>query len=310
MDPSATISNTSRWPSLVGLSMLGWGLSMVLGIMPHEDPIVGAGLALFGGALLFVGRGLPQIRAVPWWLSAAGGLGLVSLVLGFRIAFPSPWDVPKTCLLILGVGLIACAPFLDRPIRWAPRGRPPVYVRQLVACVLAILGAPLSVWAIQAAFKGLVGSSPIEAFTQTALLPPVAGILWLAGIPVSVSGPNVTFGTPRGALSVDVGAACAGVQAMALFGAVLALYMLVERPGGKRLAFWSLVGILGVYVANVARLTTLLFVGYFWGSEALVRAHAQAGWIFFVAWAILFAWLARRPTGRRGRAALACPAPR
>jgi len=280
---------------------------MILGIMPHEDPVVGVGLAIFGAAMFATHPRLPRVPHVPAWAVAGLGLAGVILVLGYRLLFPAPLDIPKVTMLILGVGLVACAPFLNRSFRFPARSRPLVRVDSVVACALAILGAPLAVWALQAAFKGLVGATPVEAFIRVALLPPVGAVLWAWGLEPAFSGQTITYATPRGPLSVDVGAACSGVQAMALFGAVLALYLVAERPGGRRLALWSLIGIAGVYVTNLVRLTTLMAVGYAWGADALVRVHAQAGWVFFVAWAVLFAWIARSPAARRGRGARASP---
>lgn len=287
--------------ALVGLATLGWGLSMVLGIMPHEDRVVGAGLVVFGTALLAIRPGLPRVARIRPAIVAGLGLSVMAIVVGFRVVLSSAFDVPKLALLILGVGLVASARFVDRLVRLPVRGRPRVPFGNLVAWTVAAVGTPLAMWGLQAAFKGLVGTTPVEAFVRVALIPPVTAVLHVLGFGPSVSGQTVTYATRGGALSVDIGAACSGVQAMGLFGAVLALYMVSERPGGRRLAFWTLVGLVGVYVANLIRLTALLITGYAWGGDALETVHAQAGWIFFVAWAILFAWLVRTPATRNGK---------
>jgi exosortase/archaeosortase family protein len=159
---------------------------------------------------------------------------------------------------------------------------------------MAALGGPLAVWGTQALSKGALGATPVELFVRLALLAPLAWILPLLGMPATVAGQTLTYATPRGPLSLEVGAACSGVQAMALFAGVLALYLVAERPGGGRLLAWSAIGLVGVYVANLLRLVMLFAVGYAWGPDALLRAHAEAGWMFFAAWAIAFAWLARR----------------
>ncbi len=294
---------SSPGTALVGLAMLGWGLSMVLRLVPHEDPIVGAGLAAFGAALLVTRPGLPRVPRVAPWIFAGLGIGAIGAVMGFWLILSASFDLPKIALLIVGVGLVAVAPFVDRKVRLPVRGRPQVPLGNLAAWSLAVVGTPLLMWGLQAAFKGLVGTTPAEAFIRIALLPPVSAILFLLGLNPDVNGQMIAFDTRSGPLIVDVGAACSGVQAMALFGGVLALYLIAERPGGRRLAFWSIIGILGVYAANLVRLTTLMIVGYFWGGPALEQVHAQAGWMFFVAWALIFVALARSRPGQRRRAA-------
>jgi len=297
--PETGAGPASRTPAFIGLATLGWGLAMLLGIMPHEDPIVGAGLAVFGLALLITRPGLPTAPRLPKWLVAGLGASAIVLVLGFRVAFDAAFDIQKVALLVLGAAVLAASPFLDRPIRLPVRGRPTVPLGSLVAWTLAAVGTPLAMWGIQATFKSLVGTTPTEAFVRIGLLPPVSAVLFLLGLHPSTSGQTISFATQAGLLRVDVGAACSGIQAMALFGAVLALYLIAERPGGRRLAFWGLIGIGGVYVTNLLRLTILMLVGYQWGAAALVQVHAQAGWVFFVAWALLFARLARTQSGRR-----------
>lgn len=294
---------TSPGPALVGLAMLGWGLSMVLGLVPHEDKIIGAGLAAFGAALLATRPGLPRVPRVNPWIFAGLGLGAIGAVLGFWLILSASFDIPKIALLVLGVVLVAVAPFVDHKIRLPVRGRPLVPLGNLATWSLAMLGTPLAMWGLQAAFKGVAGTTPVEAFIRVALIPPVAAVLYMLGLNPTTHGQMVTFDTPRGLLNVDVGAACSGVQAMALFGAVLALYLIAERPGGRRLAFWSFIGIAGVYVVNLIRLTTLMLVGYAWGADALEQVHAQAGWMFFVAWALIFVALARSRPGQRRPAA-------
>lgn len=291
-------SNSSSGAALVGLAILGLGLSMVLGVMPHEDRIVGAGLTVFGAALLVARGRLPKVPLLPAWSALALGLASVGLVLGYQVVFRTRYDVPKVAILLVGTLVVACAPFLARVVPLPGRRGRGAPLGTLLVCLLAILGAPLAAWASQAAFRSLMGSTPIESFVAVALIPPVGALMWTLGLDPSFSGQTITYLTPRGPLSVNVGAACSGVQAMALFGAVLAIFIVAERPAGRRMALWSIVGILGVYVANILRITTLMVVGYGWGPRALEQVHAQAGWVFFVAWALLFAWLARTPAGR------------
>jgi len=281
----------------VGLAILGGGLSILVGAAPHEDPLVGLALAAFGITLVATAPALPRIARLPPMLLALVGAVLCAIVVGDAAWTGSPFDTPKLALLGLGILCLACAPLVARgaSVRWRSQRVP---VATLLACLLPALGAPLLIWGLQAASKSAFGTTPVELFVRIALLVPMGAALGVLGLAPHIQGQTITYATPRGSLALEVGAACSGVQAMALFAGVLALFLLAERPGGRRLAVWSCIGLAGVYVANVVRLTLLALVGYEWGPHALVAAHAEAGWIVFVAWSLLFAYLARRAAPR------------
>lgn len=298
--PSPPLPDTTRGRAYIGLALLGWGSAIVLGVTPHEDRLVGGALAIFGGALVGTALGLPRLPSLPPHLVAGAGLSLAACVLAYILAAGAAWDARKAALVILGCALAAAAPWLDRAVPLARRGVTAT-VGSLVGCALVVLGAPLAVWALQAAFKGLVGATPLEAFVRVGLLGPLHVLLAALGHASVVDGQTVTYTTREGLLHVNVGAACSGLQAMALFSGVLALYLFVERPGGRRLLLWSAIGLAGVYVANLLRLVVIFLVGYQWGSDALERVHAQAGWMFFLAWALLFARLVPKGAPRKAR---------
>lgn len=291
--PAASGARTAGGRAYIALALLGWGLAILLGVTPHEDRLVGAGLAVFGAVLLFTARGLPHVAGLRPVPVAAAGLAAAIAVLAYVVLRPADLDVRKLAIIVLGCALAAASPWLGRRVRLPRRGAS-TNVASLAVCAAVVLGAPLAMWALQAAFKSALGSTPLEAFVRVGLLAPLHAILAGLGLPSSVQGQSVTYATRHGPLRVNVGAACSGIQAMALFGGVLALYLLVERPGGRRLALWSAIGLAGVYAANLLRLVTVFLVGYQWGGDALERVHAQAGWVFFVAWALLFARLAPR----------------
>ena len=292
----------------IGLAILGGGLSILLGAVPHEDPLVGIALAAFGAALVATAPRLPEIRHLPASLVGGAGMAVVLLLTGHSAYTRAALDLPKLAIAGLGLACAALAPLLARDAHVRLRGKP-VPLATLVACLLPVLGAPLLVWGLQALFKSSLGSTPVELFVRVALLVPLSAFLGTLGLAPSVHGQTISYATPRGPLVLEVGAACSGVQAMALFAGVLALFLLAERPGGRRLALWSFIGMAGVYVANVIRLAALALVGYEWGPAALVRAHAEAGWVFFVAWSVLFAHLVRRSRARAPLAAARGPPP-
>ncbi len=281
----------------IGLAILGWGLSILIGAAPHEDPLVGAALALFGAVVVATSRRLPHVTILPAWLVGAAGVAMVVAVAGGAAYFQSGLNLAKAAIVVAGFLLAACAALIAGRTTF-PWRDDRVPVATLAAMVFVAIAAPLAVWGAQAAFKHASGSTPIEAFVANGLVLPLAWFLSVLGIHAVAQGQDLLYTTTNGPLLLHVGAACSGIEAMAVFTAVLALFCLIERPGGRALGVWSLVGLVGVYVANLLRLAVVALAGYAWGIDALLRVHAEAGWIFFVAWALLFAWLVRRRTRR------------
>lgn len=278
----------------IGLGILGWGLAILFQVAPHEDPLVGAGLAAFGAALLFTAPVWPNVHLSPVF-TVALGLVLAGGMIAYDFLFRAPLNVTKIAIVLYGLALLTATPFLGKTLNVRHK---PIPISTLVAGSLAAVGVPLAAWGFQAMFKSAVGATPIEAFIHVGLLLPMLGLLHLLGWNPTVDGQILAYSGASGPLRVEVGAACSGVQAMALFSGILALFLLVERPKGARLAVWTFIGLAGVYVTNLLRLATLMAVGYQWGSEALIQTHEQAGWIFFVAWALAFAYLVRLTSSR------------
>jgi exosortase/archaeosortase family protein len=274
----------------IGLGLAGQGVALLSGVVPHEDPLVGAGLLAFGLALVATGTlpALPALRR--WHLLGCAAVALAATAAAWALSGQSP-SGPLLLLALLGVALLAAAPFHGRSLRVRGRVWP---VRDLAAGATVALGAPLAVWLAQATFKRVADTTPLEAFQILFLLAPVHWMLGQAGIPTAMDGQTLTMQGQQGRLTVEVGAACSGMQAMALFMGMLALFAAAERPPGRRLALWTVVGLAGVYITNLLRLFVVVLTGQRWGAGALQEVHANAGWAFFVAWSLLFAaWLRR-----------------
>jgi exosortase/archaeosortase family protein len=274
----------------IGLGLAGYGLSILAGVVPHEEPFVGAGLLAFGSVLVTTGT-LPRFPASRPWHLASLGAGLLAVVaLAWTLTGHAPVG-PMLLLAILGASLLASAAFHGHSIR---AGRHGLALRDLAPCAAVAIGVPLFLWLVQASFKRLAGVTPLEAFEVFLLVQPVHWTLGRLGVPSTMDGQTLTLPGPDGLLSVQVGVACSGLQAMALFLGILALFALAERPSGPRLAAWTAVGLAGVYVANLLRLLVIVLSGHQWGGPTLEDVHANAGWAFFVAWSLLFALWVRR----------------
>lgn len=289
-----TPSLVQRVRGLLGLVTLGEGLFILLRVVPHEAPLLGALLVALGALLLWRAE-LPQLDGRwadtgRWAVGAMGALAALG-VLAYDAARHAPLDPPKVAILVLGLATAAAAPWrrAATPMLWS----------------VPLAWAPLGVWAAQGAMEALAGGSLFDAFVRYGLLLPMAAVLALLGRAPTIHGQVIAYQTGHGGLmALQVGVACSGLQAMALFAGVLAVYLVALRPPPREGLAWSVVGLAGVYVVNVARLVALSLIGSAWGSDALERAHAQAGWIVFVAWTAAFAAMAMRP---RTRAPAASP---
>ena len=271
----------ARMLSLLGLASLGEGLFILVRVVPHESVWLGA-LLLGAGCALLAWAPPPRVDRLPRAALLAAGIGLVALVLAYDAMRRAPLDAPKVAILALGLALVAAAPFARRARVATP-----------TAWTLALAGAPLGVWGAQALAKSTVaGATPLELFLRWGLIAPMSLALSALGLHPRIAGQVITYDTPRGPFSLEVGVACSGLQAMALFGAILLVFVAVEKHGLRRGLAWSAIGLLGVYAINVVRLVALALVGSAWGADALEWFHANLGWMFFVAWSGAFAWLA------------------
>lgn len=287
-----------RLRPIAGLVLVGYGLLIVLRVLAHDAMLAGAASILLGALLLI--PGLPQVHVRRRRLVAALGAGAVAGVLGYNLITRSGLGAPELGLLVYGALLLVASRHLDLRI-----GR--TSVASLVGWSFPLLLAPLLLFAINAVLSG-----PAATQTGTAagpiihhtLVRPMAFGLTLFGSPTEVIGNNVILQTSRGSLTLGVGLVCAGLYPMILFMGVLALHgwQTGLRPG--RFAAYLGVGLIGLWLANLARLVLLAKIGQRWGGDALQTAHAHLGWILFAAFMALFwAVVLRRIEPARSQAA-------
>lgn len=262
--------------------------------MPHEDWLVAVGLLAFGVALTATGT-LPRFSRLRRSHVAVLGAAMLAVVAGAWAWGGHAPQGPVQLLAILGGATLLAAGLHGRTVRV---GRRTHAVRDVAPCLAVAAGMPLLVWLAQALFKQATGSTPLEAFLVVFLVTPVHWILSALGVRSTAVGQTITLSGPTGPMAIDIGVACSGIQAMALFLGILALFAATQRPSGRRLLAWTVVGLTGVYVANVLRLVVVVLAGRWWGGGALEDAHANAGWAFFVLWSLVFAWWVRRGLDR------------
>src|ERR1041385_4776046 len=124
--------------ALVALLLLGYGVLVLVGVLPHDSAWAGL-VSLAAGALLLL-PGLPRVPiARGRWIPATGTL-TVAAVLLYNLANGSGLSGPELCILAYGCALILAAAFLDRRIGSTDVGT-------LVAWSFPGLFAPLAVFA-------------------------------------------------------------------------------------------------------------------------------------------------------------------
>lgn len=273
---------------LLGLALAGQGLLVVTRVLDHEAPLpVGFALLVAGLAILAwsmrASATTSTATASPTRARLVLALGVVAAVgvLGYNLARGSTLGAPEVAILAYGLFLIVASRRLDK-------------LGRIVAYSFPLVLAPLSLYALNAALVSGVGARPLDSYIRYGLVAPMAGALALFGIDVTMLDTTVRLGTSRGALFLTVGVVCAGLYAGALFLGVFALFAWEQKTRGWRLAAYLALGLFGLHVANVLRLVLLGYVGYRWGGKALQDFHQHAGWVLFLAWAILFWWLVLR----------------
>lgn len=77
------------------------------------------------------------------------------------------------------------------------------------------------------------------------LVTPIDWILGGIAFSSTVDGQRLSLAGPPGPLSVEIGVACSGLQAMARFLGILGLFAVTVRPTNRRRAAWAASGLLG-----------------------------------------------------------------
>lgn len=270
---------------LVGLALVGYGLLVLLGLLPHDAPLAGATAFVLGALLL--AWGLPDVVAPRTGIVAAIGVACIAGVTVYNVVARSGLGRPEWAILGYGLALLVAAPFLHLRLRRFD-------VASVVGWSFPILLAPLALFALDAGVSD-DGGAAADPVVQALVVAPTAAGLELTGTPVQRTDSTLLVATPRGQLSLGVGFVCAGLYPMILFAGVLALHAWRTRPPARRLAMWAVTGIGGLWLVNLLRLVILTRVGIARGADALQAVHAHLGWVLFAAFMAMFWATALRP---------------
>jgi archaeosortase C (PEF-CTERM variant) len=135
-----------------------------------------------------------------------------------------------------------------------------------------------------------------EWFVYYLLALPTSIIVNLTGAHSYVDGKTISFDMVHGSSSgLVISTGCAGLDSLFLFISGFIAFMLIENARLTRPITASLViGIFTAYFANLLRMTIIVFVGVWYGKDAMLATHENAGSIIFLGWIALFWFLMYR----------------
>lgn len=151
----------------------------------------------------------------------------------------------------------------------------------------------------QLIYSIFVGPEASGRYTQVLLADPVVAMLNISGIEASSSvdgtthTATITYELVNGGTDmVGITEACSGIYTTSIFISAFITYILVEYQRiDLKVAGILIIGVITSYIANILRMTIITVVGHYYGTEALLSAHQNAGWLIFLAWIIPFWYL-------------------
>ena len=185
---------------------------------------------------------------------------------------------------------------------WVPKGwnreRDFTFVFLLALALLLLVPVLLE----RAAEGNPSSSVGISAYSEYLLAKPVDGMMRLSGVHTHINGITITFPGPNGVdIRLLIATSCSGVYSFAIFTAAFLGFVGSEfREWDRRLKWFLALGIVAAYCANLLRMYIIVMVGHLRGSEAMMWAHANAGWLIYMAWVGAFWWLLFRWFFARG----------
>ncbi len=229
-------------------------------------------------------------------LMILGGVLLVAtLIFNFYIsARPDIGDLDT--LMLMFAGFMIVYPFLANKFLAEA-----AFIFMFLGIVIVMLVLPQAVMSIHSG----VGTSAGNWYVHYMLAAPFAGILDLVGIPASSSANWVTITFNDGTVqTLGISAYCAGLYSFSIFvSAFMSFILVLERLKPKPMVGIMALGLVIAYLGNLFRMVVIGIVGYFYGIDALMWAHRNAGWIIFLAWSAVFWYLVIRYAERHSKRA-------
>ncbi|MGQ9583300.1 MAG: exosortase/archaeosortase family protein [Thermoplasmatota archaeon] len=181
---------------------------------------------------------------------------------------------------------------------------PPAYGRERDFALILTAVFTLTMVAPMGVYRAATGTIELPGgFVEALLGGPTAWILGLAGVDARAHGIYITFQMASGRMeSLGISTACAGLDSLFLFISGFVAFILVESPQiDLRIGAALVAGVLTAYLANLLRMTLIVLAGVYWGREAMLAVHENAGTLIFLGWIALFWYLMYRLVLRPAR---------
>ena len=138
-------------------------------------------------------------------------------------------------------------------------------------------------------------------FVHWVLGVPVAAIVRLSGAWASAHGIYIDFQETGGQFSsLGISTGCAGLDSLFLFISGFIAFILVENPRlDRRIGAALVIGVLTAYFANLMRMVIIVEAGVYYGRDAMLAVHENAGTLIFLGWIAVFWFLMYRFVLRR-----------
>jgi exosortase/archaeosortase family protein len=116
-------------------------------------------------------------------------------------------------------------------------------------------------------------------------------------LPIS-STPTIAFQSLSGDLMYGVFAyECIGVYSMLVFSIILIVILLEDPANLKTRLAYSIIGLTGILILNVLRVTIIFLADYYYGTQFGGNVHYIIGYTLFSTWLIVFLYIyAKRQT--------------
>jgi len=300
---SNKLVSTYWWMRLVGVAMALGGLYYLSRYLPREvfsQPMGEAAKARAARDMVmrlaqgqrertlaqrFMDRVTLGSRLVP--LFPVLGVVVVALVLWWNLVLTDSTEFLTYDALALLVGAFLIA------YRWVPEGfeREREFTFVFLFALSLLLLVPVL---IERAVEGNAASAAgISAYSEYLLAKPVDGMLRASGVSSSIDGITISFLTVGGdRINLLIATSCSGVYSFAIFTSAFIAFVATEFTAWDSRLKWFLgLGVLAAYCANLLRMYIIVMVGHYRGSDALLWAHANVGWVIYMAWIALFWWL-------------------
>jgi len=113
-----------------------------------------------------------------------------------------------------------------------------------------------------------------------------------------MSYPIITIYTPKGLVSAAFIWGCVGFASALIFSIILIVVLFEESCSLRTKIFWSIAGLLGVFLLNIFRIVMIFVTDYFYGYEAGAQIHYFVGYTIFITWTGVFFYTFSRRQAR------------